>query len=348
MRCGVTLFKFIHGVPMRSLLKTIFLLISYLPAPAAFAECAGQNLLAQMPIEEKTAIFTRAEAEPFATGNFWTAQKDGQTVTLVGTYHLGDPRHDKTMAAISPLIAKAKTVLVEAGPEEEKALVSHLAKNPDLMVLTDTSLPELLSPSDWNDLSKALQTRGIPGFMAAKFQPWYVSLMLGTPPCDLKAAMQKEGLDALIIQAAQSDGVPVKALEPFDTVFQMFDQIPLAEQIDMIRYSLGMEDRIEDFSATLADVYFDGDSRVIWELMCHESYSLPGATQAEVDADLSAMEEAMMVSRNEAWIPVIESAAAGGNALAAFGALHLSGQKGVANLLALRGWTLKPLTLPTP
>ena len=61
---------------------------------------------------------------------------------------------------------------------------------------------------------------------------------------------------------------------------------------------------------------------------------------------MAKLEEALMISRNRAWIPVIEEAAAQGPVVAAFGALHLSGEDGVLNLLAKDGWTVTPLALP--
>jgi uncharacterized protein len=42
---------------------------------------------------------------------------------------------------------------------------------------------------------------------------------------------------------------------------------------------------------------------------------------------------------------VLEGAAADGPAFAAFGALHLSGDEGVLNLLAGQGWTVERLPL---
>lgn len=336
---------------MRAALFALFLLAS---ATVAAAECQGKNLIDQMPAADRQALHDSADAAPYASGNFFTATKDGQTITLIGTYHLGDPRHQATMEAITPLIDAATTVLVEAGPEEERALIDHLAKNPALMVLTDTTLPELLPAADWAQLSDAMALRGIPGFMAAKFQPWYISMMLATPPCSLTSGELTQGLDARIIDRAQTRGIPLRALEPFDTVFAIFDQLPMADQIDMIRYSLGMEDRVEDFSTTIADSYFAGDPRLIWELMRHESLRTPGADPAAVQADMALMEQAMMIGRNQAWIPVITAAAADGPTLAAFGALHLSGDQGVVNLLARQGWTITPMPLapisssPTP
>jgi uncharacterized protein YbaP (TraB family) len=43
---------------------------------------------------------------------------------------------------------------------------------------------------------------------------------------------------------------------------------------------------------------------------------------------------------------VIEEAASAGPLVVAFGALHLSGEDGVLNLLAKSGWTIEPLALP--
>jgi uncharacterized protein YbaP (TraB family) len=55
------------------------------------------------------------------------------------------------------------------------------------------------------------------------------------------------------------------------------------------------------------------------------------------------MEDALMVQRNQAWIPVLTRAAADGPVLAAFGALHLSGDQGVLALLQAEGFTLERL-----
>ena len=53
-----------------------------------------------------------------------------------------------------------------------------------------------------------------------------------------------------------------------------------------------------------------------------------------------------MKARNRAWLPVLTQAASEGPAFAAFGALHLSGEEGVLNLLKAEGFDLQPLALP--
>ncbi len=331
--------------PMTRLLSLLAAAVLFLAGPAA-AQCAGTNLLEEMEPAEREAIIAAADAVPFPRGNYWRATKGGQVITLIGTYHFDDPRHAPTLAAITPAIQAAATVLVEAGPEEEKALQDLVSRDPStLMIVEGPTLLEQLPPDLWARLSEALAKRGVPGFMAAKFQPWYVTVMLAIPPCAMAQMQDPKGLDGLVIDTAEAAGVPVRGLEPFDTVFRIFGAMTHEEMVAMIQSTLAVEDRAEDYSATLADSYFAGESRVIWEYMRAVSYGLPGYTPEKVDAEYARMEELLMNSRNRAWIPVLTEAAAQGPVFAAFGALHLSGQEGVLNLLQQEGFTLEQLPL---
>ncbi|MFZ1480838.1 MAG: TraB/GumN family protein [Paracoccaceae bacterium] len=316
--------------------------------PAAGAECFGMNILDIMPAAERQAVEAAANAVPYPEGNFWTAEKGATRLIVIGTYHLDDPRHQATVDRLAPEIAGAAALLVEGGPEEEKALVAHMAENPSVMTITEgPTLLESLPEATWKRLSAAMSERGIPGFMAAKLQPWYVTVLLSVPPCAMEDLVDPKGLDGMLIDAALAAGVPVRALEPYDTVFKLFDSFSRAEQVDMIEQTLALEPSITDFSITLADAYFDGKGRLMWELMRHQSYAMEGYTRAQVDEEMARMEDVLMVQRNRAWIPVIEAAAdAGPLVVVAFGALHLSGEDGVLNLLAENGWTVAPMVLP--
>ena len=323
-----------------------FVAASFLPAAQAGAACQGLNLLDLMPAEKRAAVTALADAQPFPSGNYWQAERDGARLTIIGTYHLDDARHAAAVDRFSPEIAGADLLLVEAGPEEEKALQAHIGRDPSIIVITEgPTLNQILPPETWEHLKKAAQDRGVPPFMAAKFRPWYISVLLAVPPCSMEAMANPNGLDHRLIKAAEAAGTPVRALEPYDTVFSVFGVLSDADQLAMIEQTLMFEDSITDYSETLADMYFDGDSRLMWELMRQLSYDAPGYTREQVDAEMAVLEEALMNKRNRAWIPVIEAAAAEGNTVVAFGALHLSGEDGVLNLLQRNGWTLTPLTV---
>ncbi len=327
------------------MLRTALFCLFLLPGLAAAAECDGTSLLETLPPEDRAALDEAVARQPYARGNSWRATRDGETVHIVGTYHFDDPRHDAILERLAPSIDAAAVVLVEAGPEEQERLKSEMTRRPErLFRATGPTLPEQLSEEDWQKLSVAMQARGIPAFLAAKMQPWYLAMMLGIPACAMPdVADGMRGLDARIVERAEANATPVRALEPYDTVFGLFDGMTEEAKLDMIRTTLAMDEQAEDYSATLTDAYFAEDVRVTWELGRLKAYGLKGNTREEVDAALAEMEEALMVRRNRAWIPVIEAALGEGPVFAAFGALHLSGEGGVLALLEAEGFAIERL-----
>ncbi|WP_226341024.1 TraB/GumN family protein [Gemmobacter serpentinus] len=335
----------LRPAPLRSLCAALIAMLCL--APQAQARCNGQNLLAEMDAADSAAVAAATAAQPFATGNLWQASKEGQhAITLLGTYHMADPRHDAVVARIAPLIAEASALLVEAGPEEERALKRDIAADPSLLFLTDgASLMEQMPPEEWAQISAAMAARNIPAFMGAKMRPWYLATMLAIAPCDMAEVAAGKGLDHRVMDLATDAGKPIRALEPHTTLFGIFETLTPDQQLDMLRSSMLMEDRIADYANTLAEGYFNEDSRRIWEYLRVMAQDFPGYTPERVDAEFAMMEEVLMSRRNQAWIPVIEAAAAEGPVFVAFGALHLAGEKGVLNLLAQDGWQVERLPL---
>lgn len=322
-------------------LFTLLCAVLWLPAPA-LARCVGTDLIAALPGPERAALERAADSVPFARGNLFRATRGDQVIDLVGTYHLADPRHAAILARVAPLLAEAAVLLVEAGPDEETRLKAEVLRRPDFMLLTEgPTLPELLDETDWHALATAMRARGIPPVVAAKFRPWYMAMMLGIPPCAMDAAKSGEtGLDQQLIEAAQARGIPVRALEPFDTLFSVFGDLPMELELDMIRAALLMADSPEDMAVTLANAYFAGRARLLWEFTLARSLATPGFDAAEVQAQFALMDEVLMARRNRGWIGVLTAAAAQGRVLAAFGALHLAGDQGVLALLAADGWQI--------
>ncbi|PPB82232.1 hypothetical protein LV82_00158 [Albidovulum inexpectatum] len=322
----------------------IFLLCLLTMPQMAQARCEGRNLLEALPPAERAQIEATIDAVPFGRGNRWVARRGDSVIHIVGTYHLDDPRHDPVAKRLEAVIPVVRTVLVEAGPQEEARLKADMARDPSLMFVTDgPTLPERLSEDDWRLLSSAMQARGIPAFLVSKMQPWYVSMLLGIPSCaiqDMTAGTVK-GLDGRIIEMAGAAGVPIRALEPHDTIFRLFAQMDEAEKLDMLRVTLALDAQAEDYARTLADTYFAENVRAAWELGKRAVQSVTGDPRARVEDEFARMEEILMNQRNRAWIDVIEQAAMEGPTLVAFGALHLSGEQGVLNLMTLRGWQVE-------
>jgi uncharacterized protein YbaP (TraB family) len=321
-------------------MRLLAIVLALLPL-AAHAQCSGRNLIAASSPATRSALQAAADSVPFATGNLWHATRGALHITLVGTYHLDDPRHAATVAALAPDLASAKTLLVEAGPDEVVALKADLAANPTRLIHQGPTLPETLTQADWARLTTAVAERGLPAFLVAKMQPWYVSTLLAIPACLFDGTAMSDGLDQQLMRVASAAGLPIVALEPFDTLFTMFNAMPQEDQIEMLLETLATTGALEDDMAqTLADSYFAGQNWLFWEFSRQQALDQPGADPARVARLFALIEDLLMTRRNRAWLPVIEAQAAKGPLVVAFGALHLAGENGVLNLLARNGWTV--------
>lgn len=312
-------------------------------APAG-AACVGANLFDLMPAAQQQKLTAAAQAVPWAEGLEFRATKGDARITLVGTYHLPDARFDAMVSDLRPELMAAKTLLVEMGPKEEAAYKNAVATRPELMFITKgPTIPEMLPEADWQRLMTAVEARGVPSVLAAKMKPSYLSMMLALPPCaGPELAKGEAGLDERLMQEAEKDGIPIEAVEPWDTVFALFDQLAPADDVGLLRSALIDANDSPDAAATMGDLYFARKPRLIWEIskVWAQQSDMP---EDEIDRQLQLTDDLLMTGRNRAWLPVIERAADTGPVMVAVGALHLSGENGLLELLRGQGWTIARL-----
>ncbi|SLN24822.1 TraB/GumN family protein [Roseisalinus antarcticus] len=320
------------------------LLLAVLPATAARAQCTGDSFADLLTAAERAEIAAEVAAAPFAEGLFWQARKGEQALTLIGTMHAYDPRLPALMDRARPLLADADALLVEITPAEEQAMQDALAADPSRIVITDgPTLPELLPTAIWQDLAEAAAARQIPAFMAAKMRPWYLTLSLAMPPCVMPDVMAgRRGLDHMIMQEAEALGLPMRALEPWETVLSIFSQSTMDEQLEMLRLAVGPAELQAQSFVAMLDGYFAGRTAEIWAMSRIATYRAPGTTRAEADAMFQLSADALLTERNIAWMQEI-AAAPERDILIAVGALHLPGETGLLRLLDQAGWDVTPL-----
>ncbi len=327
---------------LRTLIATLALSLAMSPA---LANCDGADLRETLTASEDAALAESVQARAYPTGNHWRATRDGEVLHLIGTMHLADPRFDAVVADLEPVVISATRLLLEMTQTEEAALEQELARAPDMIVLSESSLPELMEESEWALVAEEMTARGMPPFMTAKLRPWYVSLLLAIPSCMPLDEAARNGLDARLEAIAEDADVPTQALEPFDTAFRAFQTAPIDMQINMLRASLLGPDVGEDLFETMGNSYFDEEHAEGWALAQVLGPRLSPLEVAENDEIFALMERELLVERNRAWIPVILAALAetDGPIVAAFGAAHLGGNDGVLALLEAEGFALERL-----
>jgi len=330
----------------RSLCPAAFL-AAFLSVSAGFAACDGDDLIAGLPDADRQALAAAAATAPYPEGLFWRAERDGQVFDVIGTLHITDPRHDHLMMTVRPLVAAADLVILEATPDDMARLQDDMAANPGFAYILDgPTLRDLLTPEEWEVYAAEMAVRQVPGFVASQFQPWLAFTTLSIPPCLLMLGDElQNGLDHRIAAAAAEAGVALRGLEGPGILFEVFDALGPDLALDLLRATLLQAARAEDIIATLANAYFDGQHRLIWEFS--RSYIPPGFEDhfdlAAIDAAFARMEEVFLVDRNRDWMETLLALPPGARVVVAVGAAHLSGKEGLLDLLDSAGFTLTRL-----
>lgn len=322
---------------------TFFATCAALPAAAL---CSGDSYLARLDDTQRAAITASTQATPNAEGLLWSLTRDDDTLTVVGTMHIYDARLDAIRDRVLPAIRTADLLMVEATSEEELAMQEAFVASPDLYLITDgPTLPDLLEPAVWDKVLEAASDRGLPGFVIAQMQPWYLSLTLGIPACAMAdLAAGQRGLDQMLMDEADTAGVPLQALEGWETLIEVLTDGTREEQLAMLQ--LGLIDTADQQALFVAmlDTYFAEQTAAVWEISNIAARDLTGLSAAEADAQLAQMQDLILDQRNHNWIPIIEAASeAHDDIVVAVGAAHLPGENGILALLAQEGWSLERL-----
>ena len=321
-------------------------LISFGSIAAAF--CNDES---DLPDDLLSTLRAEAARLPYHKGNLWQVEKKGVVSYVFGTMHLYDPRHEASMERLKPLIEKVDHVLVEADKNSEADLQNLLFSDPSRYLITSgPSLMERLGPEAWAKLTPQLESYGLPPFMAAKFQPWFLGFSMMLPPCaiaDLQAG--RTGIDKSIEAYAEK---PVTALDDMERLLSYFAKDPLDQQVEELRWGLLLEVPMTPPESGLTQFYFDEEHGLVWGLAAHQvaeiAGHLPLQEQAKLKAMVDEMLEDLISARNLQWMEQLVPALEAAPGLVAVGALHLSGQQGVLNELQKRGFTVTALSMSHP
>jgi uncharacterized protein YbaP (TraB family) len=325
------------------MLRATLIALTMLAPNLSHALCNAEGIETLMAPADLAELNDVASTTPYGQGLYWSAHKDGVELSIIGTMHLADPRHANLRARAAPQLERADLLLVEATLDDQNAMQVYMAQNPEMMTINDgPTLPDRLDPDTWAQIRDASASRGVPGFIAAKMQPWFLSMTLAIAPCAMASMMAGElGLDGLLMEDAAALNVPVMALEPWQDMLALLSSGTFDEQIDALRYSLIDPDIQDALITSLLESYFAEDTAYGWHISSYLTEHMPNMDPALFDAQMAELEETLLNNRNRAWVPVIEDAAASHDQIfIAFGAAHLIGDQGVLSLLDDNGWTI--------
>lgn len=322
---------------MRFLIFLACLLVPF----SAQAACEGRDLRSDLSPEAQADLQQALADFPYPEGNHWIATKGDTVLHLIGTLHTNDLRMDAVTERLEPTLSQADAFYFEVTQDEMTAFEQELAKDLSPVLITSgPTLIELMPEEDWAALSSGLAERGIPSWMAAKMRPWFLSMMLGVPPCMTENPEASYGMDARLTDIAEAHDIPQYSLEQIDDLMAMFDQHPIEKQVQsLIRMASAFESS-EDQLATMVNAYLEEKHAEIIQFARLQGLETSGLSQEVFDEEWSSFEQQLLVGRNNNWMQHI-LAIQDQTVVIAVGAGHLGDDHGLLNQLEQAGYTLK-------
>lgn len=263
---------------------------------------------------------------PAAASLLWQIEKDGRTHHLFGTIHISDADIIALPAHVEQVVKSSRQLVIEAiadGPARQTMAERSL--------LASNSLKNVVGEALFADVASAARARGVPPASLVRLKPWAVGLMLNVPTPSLEPV-----LDVHLQYRFQDSGRAVHALETIDEQLDIFDQLPMPDQIAFLKSSLA---QLEDFDTNMAhmkSLYLAGDLDSIHRF----------SEQQTSSADHPVMKQLMyriLDERNERMFTRVQPYLLESGTLIAVGALHLPGPQGLLQLFRQAGYTVKPI-----
>ncbi len=247
----------------------------------------------------------------------------GKNSYLFGTIHVEDPKVTRLNRKLVRAIQRSKSMSLELLPDPQLQQKATLA-----MLYTDgRTLKGVIGARLYARSIKAMNKRGMPEQMVSLMKPWAVSTMLSLPK-----PKTGEFLDKKLYKFAKIRGLKTYALESFEEQMTVFNSLTRKEQIKMLKHTLNDLKNIPAQFKQLKDAWLNSDLALLESLSTQQMNAANSSTQ---------FKENILDNRNQIMLERMQPRLEEGRAFIAVGALHLAGKKGLLNLLAKQGYTIK-------
>lgn len=266
-------------------------------------------------------------AEVFDAGLLWEVRRPGVAPSFVfGTMHVADARVAQVPLAVEAVLARARILVLELYPD--RAVTRRFSEGARFD--DGSRLSQLLPASLFARVSRRLAERGMGGDDVDGLKPW-AALLLVT------AGDGGESLDGTLYRRARLAGKRVEELESVDEQLAVFDGLPLSTQVALLETALDRHDALRTELEENILAYLRGDLAGLAALARRNA----GASEA-AQRHFAVLEKRLIHDRSVVMAYRLEMHLRRGGALAAVGALHLYGRRGILQLLKDGGWQVRP------
>lgn len=282
----------------------------------------------------RAAAAPAAAARPAAPrAMLWKMSDKDNTVYLLGSFHLLKPGDYPLPAPIDAALADAERVVFELAPADMRAPDVGAKMMAAGTLAPGAELKDLLGPKDWARLEVYTAKRGQSAAAMARFEPWFVSLLIGMTEMRANGFDPQHGVDQYLMKRADEMRKGTGGLESVETQIGALDGMTVDEQRQSLAEALDQAEGSDDRVAQLHALWLAGDERGIERMLLDEFRTTYPRLYKRVNVD-----------RNEAWLPKVKSmldAPGSDDVLVVVGTMHLLGPDGLVQRLRKGGYRVE-------
>jgi uncharacterized protein YbaP (TraB family) len=260
----------------------------------------------------------------------WKIRAKNNIVYLLGSIHYLKPQNYPLDGAIEAAFGDAKKLVFEIDLESAEGGQRERLMVVKGMYLDGTTLKDHVAPGTYALAEKQLKALGLDIQIFNRFEPWLTALTVVGLKLQAMGFDPGQGIDRYFFRKAKKERKETHGFETLEYQLGLFDGLPERVQEALLLQSLGDAELTEAAVDAVVKAWASGDLKTLDALLLQGMRDHP------------ELYRALIVDRNLAWLPKIESyLSQSENYLVVVGAAHLAGKDGLIEMLKAKGYAVE-------
>jgi hypothetical protein len=283
---------------------------------------------ASPPLQPQDCVFRRhpRQGPPPGRKPLWSVERDGRHILLLGSVHLMRPEDYPLPRGVEEAYAASRTIAFEMDVGQLRTPWALGEMTASALNPAGRGLAQTISAKTRELFETKVAALGLSMAQFDRFKPWLSAIMVMGIALQRLGYDPELGVDRHLWARAKKEGKSCLYLETLEEQIGLFAAMDDREQDSLLRQALTDMEMARDMAPLMVEAWRSGDMDRLGGLM-HASFT-----------DHHELYERLMVRRNRAWLPRVESfLEREGSTLVVVGAGHLAGRGGLLELLSASG-----------
>jgi uncharacterized protein YbaP (TraB family) len=268
----------------------------------------------------------------YADSPVWKIEKDNSQMFIGGTMHVLTSEDYPLPVSFETAYQKSSRLIFETDMASMKSPQFQQYMLAKLSYRDGRSLRQVLHEDTYRALTEFFSNRGVSMTSVDHFKPGMVATLMTMTELQ-RLGLNGVGVDSYLNQRADSEQKAKGQLETAEDQIGFIANMGVGQEDEMLASNLADMERLPALWQVMKQAWRSGDLR-----------TLEKVSAAPLRDDFPEVYKALLVDRNNAWMPQIEVMSATAEIeFVLVGALHLVGDDGLLAMLTRRGYKITQL-----